>query len=300
MVVIPTLLSGESAVVMGSPEKPCPKGAPSMVLPAKLPGETPYNRFSAEAIVKEQLPKETTIGIAPALSTGAPSWLHLSAGVDGLTAAIAEGEAAGLSDEELASARVALALEERRIAGIANLERVMAQESPAVEALQEAIREAELAGLDHEVLPNANPTNCARTHALTGAAAKELLFKASALLQQGKRKEGARAHLDQAVKLRLGGDIKPKDKRKEAAKTEALPQIQSWQPSLPVVADVAPMPPSSLPTEDPFPPPPGQPFPIKPVKEALWNRRLASPRRRMSAIHVQKEGFRQKARILYL
>merc|ERR1712176_1426109 len=128
---------------MGSPEKPCPKGAPSMVLPAKLPGETPYNRFSAEAIVKKQALKETTTDAAPVHSTGAPSWLWLSAGVDGLTAAIAEGEAAGLSDEELANARVALALEERRIAGIAALERVMAQASPPVEALQEAIREAE-------------------------------------------------------------------------------------------------------------------------------------------------------------
>lgn len=173
--IIPTLLSGETEAALGrdSPRR----GAPSVIMRATLHGDNkasprPSSQVQMRRIMKQpQTPRRAQVVAARSQPTSR------------LMAAIAAGEDAGLTREELQGPRLALALEERRDAARAKLGTALQQRE--LVALHEALSLAKEAGLDE-------------SDELCGTSLRE----AHIALEQEERKRDARAKLDEAMRLR--------------------------------------------------------------------------------------------------
>mmetsp|Transcript_71614 Transcript_71614/g.142111 ORF Transcript_71614/g.142111 Transcript_71614/m.142111 type:complete len:513 (+) Transcript_71614:87-1625(+) len=178
--IIPTLLSGESEAALGadSPRR----GAPSVIMRATLHGDSkvrsssPSSQVQMRRVMKQKTSAEPTPRRAQVVAAR-------SQPTSQLMAAIAAGEDAGLTQEELQGPRLALALEERRDAARVKLSTALQQRE--LVALHEALSLAKEAGLDE------SDESC-------GPSLREVLVA----LEQEEKKRDARAKLDEAMRLR--------------------------------------------------------------------------------------------------
>jgi len=178
--IIPTLLSGESEAALGA-DLPR-RGAPSVLMRATLHGDnkasssSPSSQVQMRRIMKQKASVEPTPRRAQVVAAR-------SQPTSQLMAAIAAGEDAGLTQQELQGPRLALALEERRDAARATIG--MALQQRELVALHEALSLAKEAGLDE-------------SDELCGASLRETRIA----LEQEERKCDARVKLDEAMRLR--------------------------------------------------------------------------------------------------
>lgn len=174
--IIPTLLSGESEAALGtdSPRR----GAPSVIMLATLHGDNKTSSRSSSQVQVRRVMKQKVSTPRRAQVVAARSQPTSQ-----LIAAIAAGEDAGLTQEELQGPRLALALEERRDAAKAKLSVALQQRD--IPLLHEALSLAKEAGLEY------SDESC-------GASLRE----AHTMLEQEERRRAARAKLDEAMRLR--------------------------------------------------------------------------------------------------